>query len=85
MALTNTDKKEIERISRKEIKSFLKTAAFEKDVIDVVESQLKRKNTKLSKVHRAEVVDVSTKVLIELYRTFWLRRNFWDSQIKNVK
>jgi hypothetical protein len=85
MALTNTDKKEIERIAKKEIKSFLKTTAFEKDVIDVVESQLKRKNTKLSKVHRAEVVDVSTKVLIELYKTFWLRRNFWDSQIKNVK
>tara|TARA_B100002019_G_C21255957_1_gene593861 strand:- start:1596 stop:1853 length:258 start_codon:yes stop_codon:yes gene_type:complete len=85
MALTNTDKKEIERIARKEIKSFLKTASFEKDVIDVVETQLKRKNSKLSKTHRAEVVDVSTKVLIELYKTFWLRRNFWDSQIKNVK
>jgi len=85
MALTNTDKKEIERIARKEIKDFLKTASFEKDVIDVVDSQLKRKNTKLSKTHRAEVVDVSTKVLIELYKTFWLRRNFWDSQIKNVK
>ncbi len=85
MALTNTDKKEIERIARKEIKDFLKTASFEKDVIDVVDTQLKRKNTKLSKTHRAEVVDVSTKVLIELYKTFWLRRNFWDSQIKNVK
>ncbi len=85
MALTNTDKKEVERIARKEIKDFLKTASFEKDVIDVVDSQLKRKNTKLSKTHRAEVVDVSTKVLIELYKTFWLRRNFWDSQIKNVK
>ena len=85
MALTNTDKKEIERIARKEIKSFLKTAAFEKDVVDVVSTQLKRKNSKLSKAHRAEVVDVSTKVLIELYKTFWLRRNFWDSQIKNVK
>jgi hypothetical protein len=85
MALTNTDKKEIERIARKEIKDFLKTTSFEKDVIDVVEKQLKRKNSKLSKTHRAEVVDVSTKVLIELYKTFWLRRNFWDSQIKNVK
>ena len=38
MALTNTDKKEIERIARKEIKDFLKTASFEKDVIDVVDS-----------------------------------------------
>jgi len=85
MAFTNTDKKEIERIVRKEIKDFLKGTSFEKDVIDVVEKELKKKNSKLSKTHRAEVVDVSTKVLIELYKTFWLRRNFWDSQIKNVK
>ena len=85
MALTNTDKKEIERIARKEIKDFLKTASFEKDVVDVVSTQLKRKNSKLSKAHRAEVVDVSTKVFIELYKNFWLRRYFWDSQIKNVK
>jgi hypothetical protein len=85
MAFTNTDKKEIERIVRKEIKDFLKGTSFEKDVIDVVEKEIKKKNSKLSKTHRAEVVDVSTKVLIELYKTFWLRRNFWDSQIKNVK
>jgi len=85
MALTKTDKKEIERITKKEIKDFLKSASFEKDVVDVVEKELKKKNSNLSKTHRSEVVDVSTKVLIELYKTFWLRRNFWDSQIKNVK
>jgi hypothetical protein len=85
MALTKTDKKEIERIAKKEIKDFLKSASFEKDVVDVVEKELKKKNSNLSNTHRSEVVDVSTKVLIELYKTFWLRRNFWDSQIKNVK
>jgi hypothetical protein len=85
MALTNTDKKEIERITRKEIKEFMNSVKFEKDVTTIVDSELKNKNSKISKTHRAEVVDVSTKVLIELYRTFWLRRNFWDSQIKNVK
>jgi hypothetical protein len=85
MALTTTDKKEIERITRKEIKDFMGSAKFEKEVVDVVDSELKKKNSKISKTHRAEVVDVSTKVLIELYKTFWLRRSFWDSQIKNVK
>jgi hypothetical protein len=85
MALTNTDKKEIERITRKEIKEFMNSVKFEKSVTTIVDSELKNKNSKISKTHRAEVVDVSTKVLIELYRTFWLRRNFWDSQIKNVK
>ena len=85
MALTATDKKEIERITRKELKDFLGSAKFEKDVVDVVEAELKKKNGKLAKTNRAEMVDVSTKVLIELYRTFWLRRSFWDAQIKNVK
>ena len=85
MGLTSTDKKEIERISRKEIKDFMASTKFEKDVVDVVDAELKKKNGKLSKTHRSEVVDVSTKVLIELYKTFWLRRNFWDTQIKNVK
>jgi hypothetical protein len=85
MSLTNTDKKEIERITRKEIKDFMGSAKFEKDVVYVVDSELKKKNSKISKTHRAEVVDVSTKVLIELYKTFWLRRSFWDAQIKNVK
>ena len=85
MGLTTTDKKEIERITRKELKDFLSSTKFEKDVVDVVDSELKKKNGKLSKTNRAEMVDVSTKVLIELYRTFWLRRSFWDSQIKNVK
>ena len=85
MGLTATDKKEIERITRKELKDFLGSAKFEKDVVDVVEAELKKKNGKLAKTNRAEMVDVSTKVLIELYRTFWLRRSFWDAQIKNVK
>ena len=85
MALTATDKKEIERITRNELKDFLGSAKFEKDVVDVVEAELKKKNGKLAKTNRAEMVDVSTKVLIELYRTFWLRRSFWDAQIKNVK
>jgi len=85
MSLTNTDKKEIERIARKEIKDFMASVKFEKDVVDVVDAELKKKNSKISKTHRAEVVDVSTKVLIELYKTFWLRRSFWDSQLKNVK
>ena len=85
MALTKTDRLEIERISRAEIKDFLKKATFKTTIIDLVDSELKKKNSKLNKTHKAEVIDVSTKVLIELYRTFWLRRSFWDSQIKNIR
>jgi len=85
MALTATDKKEIERISRNEIKDFLKKAQFKNTVIDLVGKELAASNSKFSREHKKRVVDISTKVLIELYRTFWLRRSFWEPQLKNVR
>ena len=84
MALTNTDKNEIGRIARTEIKDYLKKAQFKNTVIDMVEQELSGRNTKLGKSNRKNVADISTKVLMELYKTFWLRRSFWTSQIKNV-
>jgi hypothetical protein len=84
MALTNTDKNEIERIARAEIKDFLKKAQFKNTVIDMVEKELNGRNTKLGKSNRKNIVNISSDVLMELYKTFWLRRSFWNSQIKNV-
>jgi hypothetical protein len=79
MALTNTDKKEIERIARKEIKDFLDKPAFVKEVSTIIEKELKtnRKN-------RKEVVDITAKVLLELYKTFWFRRTLWMNELKRV-
>jgi len=85
MALTKTDKTEIERIARREIRDFIKKAPFKKDVIDIVLDELKKNNSNLSRAHSKEVVDISTKVMVELYKTFWLRRDFWERQIKNLK
>ena len=84
MALTKTDKLEIERISRAEIKDFLKKASFKTTVIDLVEKELASNNTKFSRTHKKKVADISAKVLIELYKVFWLRRSFWENQIKNI-
>jgi len=44
MALTNTDKKEIERIARKEIKDFLDKPMFVKEVAAIVQKELKTNN-----------------------------------------
>ena len=85
MALTNTDKGEIERIARKEIKDFLKNTQFEKRVVDVVMDEMNKRNGRMVKAEKDRIVDISSKVLIELYKTFWLRRNFWDQAIKNVR
>ena len=80
MALTNTDKREIERIARKEIKDFMNKPQFKNEVKKVVADEIKKgRNT------RAEIVDIVSKVMLELYKTFWFRRSMWQSEIKRVK
>ena len=44
MALSNEDKKEIERITRKEIKDFLDTTQAHSQVIKMVQKELGTKN-----------------------------------------
>ena len=73
MALTNTDKKEIERIARKEIKDFLDKPMFVKEVAAIVQKELKTNRNV-----RGEVVDITSRVLLELYKTFWFRRSLWQ-------
>ena len=80
MALTNTDKKEIERIARKEIKDFMGKPQFKTEVQKVIADEIKKgRNT------RSEIVDIVSKVMLELYKTFWFRRSMWQSEIKRVK
>ena len=52
---------------------------FKNEIKDIVDQQMKS-----GRKTRAEVVDIVSKVTLELYKTFWLRRSFWTSQIKNV-
>ena len=33
----------------------------------------------------SKIVDLSTKVVVELFKTLWLRKNFWEAPLKNVK
>ena len=32
-----------------------------------------------------KIVDLSTKVVVELFKTLWQRKSFWESALKNVK
>jgi hypothetical protein len=32
-----------------------------------------------------KIVDLSTKVVVELFKTLWLRKSFWEAPLKNVK
>ena len=80
MALTKTDKDEIARIARKEINDFMAKPKFKNEVEKLVAQQIKSgRNT------RTEIVDIVSKVMLELYKTFWFRRSMWQSEIKRVR
>ena len=80
MALTSTDKNQIEVIARKEIKDFMTKPQFKNEIKKLVADEIKKgRNT------RSEIVDIISKVTLELYKTFWFRRSMWQSEIKRVR
>lgn len=81
MALTKTDTEKIERIVRKEMKDFMDSTRVKNIVIKAVEEELSKKGV----VNKQQVVDISTKALVELFRQLWMRRNFWEGPVKNIR
>jgi len=79
MALTGTDKQEVQRIAKAEMKKFLDTTQAHTTVIKIIQSELGNK-----KIDTA-IVDLATKVVVELFRTLWQRKDFWASSLKNVR
>jgi len=79
MALTQTDKSEIERVIRKELKDFLKDNSFNNKITDVIKKELK------SDAHDARVAKISAAVLENLYKILWSKKSFWANEIKNVR
>jgi hypothetical protein len=79
MALTTTDKNEIEKIVKKEIKDFLKSTQAHKTVVDMVKKEMGTRNI------NDKVVELSTKVVVELFKQLWQRKSFWEGPLKNVK
>jgi hypothetical protein len=79
MALTDQDKREIERITKKEIKDFMDSTQAHKIVIKIIQDELGTKKID------DKIVDLSTKVVVELFKTLWQRKSFWESSLKNVR
>ena len=79
MALTDQDKREIEMITRKEIKDFMDTTQAHKIVVKMIQDELGTKKID------DKIVDLSTKVVVELFKTLWQRKSFWESSLKSVK
>jgi hypothetical protein len=32
-----------------------------------------------------KIIDLSTKVVVELFKTLWQRKSFWEQPLKNVR
>jgi hypothetical protein len=79
MALSNTDKNQIERIARSEIKKFLDGTQAHKIVVDMIKKEMNTRDI------NGKVVELSTKVVVELFKQLWQRKSFWEGPLKNVK
>jgi hypothetical protein len=79
MSLTATDKKQIETIAKKEIKDFLDSTQAHRIVVDMVKKEMGTRDI------NQKVVDLSTKVVVELFKQLWQRKSFWEGPLKNVK
>ena len=79
MALTDIDKREVEKITRKEIKDFMDSTQAHRIVIKTIQDELGTKKID------DKIIDLSTKVVVELFKTLWQRKSFWESALKNVK
>ena len=79
MALTKTDELKIERIARKEMRSFLNNTQLQNMVINTVRKEIKDKR------NEKRIVELCSKVIVELYKTLWMRKGFWENALKNTK
>jgi hypothetical protein len=79
MSFSNDDKKEIERITRKEIKDFMDSTQAHRIVVKMIQDELGSKKVD------DKIIDLSTKVVVELFKTLWQRKSFWETALKNVR
>jgi hypothetical protein len=79
MALTNTDKSEIERIARKEVRDFITSTKIVDVVVPIIQKELGTKKID------EKIVDLATKVVVELFKTLYSKKGFWEGSLKSVR
>jgi ribosomal protein S20 len=81
MALTNTEKKEIETMIRKEIKNFMDSSTikqFEDKFMEKIIKDIKRGKLE------GEVKEITLKMFREFYQFMWMNRSYWEPRLKNA-
>ena len=81
MALTATDKKEIETLIRKEIKDFMGNSTlqqYENKLIDTISKEIKKGKLE------GDVKDITLRMFREFYQFMWTNRGYWEPRLKNA-
>jgi hypothetical protein len=81
MALTATDKKEIETMIRKEIKSFMENNTikqFEDKLVARISKEMKRGKLE------GDVKDITLRMFREFYQFMWMNRSYWEPRLRNA-
>jgi hypothetical protein len=81
MALTTTEKKEIEVLIRKEIRSFMENSTlkqFEDKLLDKISKEIKRGKLE------GDIKDITLRMFREFYQFMWMNRSYWEPRLKNA-
>ena len=81
MALTSTDKKEIETMIRKEIRSFMDNNTlkqFEEKLMYRISKEIKRGTL------QGDVKDITLRMFREFYQFMWMNRSYWEPRLRNA-
>ena len=81
MALTSTDKNEIETMIRKEIRSFMDNSTlkqFEEKLMDRISKEIKRGTL------QGDVKDITLRMFREFYQFMWMNRSYWEPRLRNA-
>jgi len=81
MALTATEKKEIEVLIRKEIKDFMNSNTinqFETKMMDMISKEIKRGKLE------GDIKEIVVKMFREFYQFMWTQRGYWEPRLKNA-
>ena len=81
MALTSTEKKEIQTIIRKEIKDFMENGTikqFEDKFMDKIQKEIKRGKLE------GEIKEITLRMFREFYQFMWMNRSYWEPRLKNA-
>jgi NADPH-dependent curcumin reductase CurA len=81
MALSSTEKKEIETLIRKEIREFLNSQTvkqFENRMMDEVAKEIKKGKLE------GEVKELIVRGMVEFYQFMWTQRGSWEPRIRRA-